>query len=110
MSILSYFNVDRKTELKLRAKKAEAKRVTKRTLKVLEQNRIKQYEESLSSADIISDFMTDCVEAVCAHVDEQTGERIELKKGEEVIIKQEVPEEIRKKIVQRDQRRKRKHF
>ena len=70
MSILSYFHVERAAELKLRLKKAKALRVTKRTLKVLEQGRIQRYEESLSIREIVSEALSDCVEAIVAAEEE----------------------------------------
>ena len=69
--LLSYFNVSPAAELRLRKKKAEVDRVTKRELKIHAEDRIRRYEESLSVENIVSDVLSDCLEAVCEMLDDK---------------------------------------
>ena len=64
MSLYSFLNVDRETELKLRKKNARNKRVTKKRLKVLQERRFRRYHRNLSIRDIVAEVLDDCVEAV----------------------------------------------
>ena len=99
MSILSYFNVERAAaELKLRVKKAKASRVTKSTLKVLEQERIKRYQESLSVREIVSEVLSDCVEAISAAAEASRREGKVLERPEAKVVTEEISQsELRKK-------------
>ena len=61
---LVFLNVSKETELKLRKKKAEEIRMTKRTLKFLASNRARRFEDSLSVEEIVAGVLEDFVEAV----------------------------------------------
>ena len=62
--IFSYFSISPAAELRLRKKEAEKERVRNRSLKILEEDRIKRYEDSLSIEHIVKGILSDCVEAV----------------------------------------------
>ena len=49
-----FFNVDRKTELKIRMSRARTNRVTKKYLKIIDQHRINRYNKNLSTGDILN--------------------------------------------------------
>ena len=98
MSILSYFSVERAAELKFRVQKAKATRVTKRTLKVLKQDRIKRYEKSLSVREIVSEVLSDCVNAICAAVEAARRKRNSLGRVDAKVVTEEISQsELRKK-------------
>ena len=63
--LFSFLSVSPATELKLRMKKAKAARVTKRSLRLQAEERVKRYEEAMSVEHVVSGLLSDCVEAVC---------------------------------------------
>ena len=81
-------------------KKAKTERITKRTLKVLQENRLRRHEASLSAKEFVSDLLYDCVEAACA-----IAEASKRMKNREVVVKVEsevskenlIPKESRKR-------------
>jgi len=98
MSILSYFSVERAAELKFRVQKAKATRVTKRTLKVLEQDRIKRYEKSLSVREIVSEVLSDFVNAICAAAEAPRRKGNSLERVDAKVVTKEISQsELRKK-------------
>ena len=64
--MLSFLNIDRATEMKLRLRKAKAVQLNNRALKIINENRVRRYEEALSTKQIVADVLSDCVDAVCA--------------------------------------------
>ena len=62
--LFKFLNVSKGTELRLRRRKAQENRMTKRNLKILASNRVQRYEESLSVEEIVAEVLKDCVEAV----------------------------------------------
>ena len=72
--------IDRATEMRLRLKKVQRERINARALKVLNLDRVRRYEESLSIKYFISDLLKDCVDAVCSVSAEH--KRTPLKAGE----------------------------
>ena len=61
--LFSYLSVSPAAELKLRMKKPEVARVTKRSLRLQAEARVKRYEEAMSLKHV-SGLLSDCVEAV----------------------------------------------
>ena len=51
--LFSYFNVDKKTELRYRRAKAMENRLKKRDLRILSQERVMRYEQSLSVEEFV---------------------------------------------------------
>ena len=51
--LFSYLNVDKKTELRYRRAKAMENRLNKRDLKILSQERVMRYEQSLSVEEFV---------------------------------------------------------
>lgn len=64
--MLSFLTIDRATEMRLRLKKVQRERINARALKVLNRDRVRRYEESLSIEEFISDLLKDCVDAACS--------------------------------------------
>ena len=64
--MFSFLKMDRATEMKLRLKKARTARMYKQTLRIISENRVRRYQESLSTIDIVSEVLSDTVDAVCA--------------------------------------------
>ena len=64
--MLSFLTIDRATEMRLRLKKVQRERINARALKVLNRDRVRRYEESLSIEEFISDLSKDCVDAACS--------------------------------------------
>ena len=64
--MLSILTIDRATEMRLRLKKVQRERINARALKVLNRDRVRRYEESLSIEEFISDLLKDCVDAACS--------------------------------------------
>ena len=64
MFLVYFLNSDDKTKLKLWMKKARIEQVTKKRLKIIEGDRISQYNKNLSTSDIAAKVMHECVEAV----------------------------------------------
>ena len=55
-------------ELKLRKKRAEVTRVTKRNLEIHKAARVKRYEEVMSIENFLNGLLSDCVGAACEMV------------------------------------------
>ena len=62
--LFSFLNVSKPVELRLRKKKAQCLRVTKRALRVRAEYRLQRFEESMSVEDVAAG-LGDCVDAVC---------------------------------------------
>ena len=65
--MLLSFNVDPTSELKISMRKARKERLSKRSLKILAENRSDRYERSSSIKEFVADLLDDCVEAVSKH-------------------------------------------
>ena len=65
-------------------RKAKSERVTKRTLKLHADERVKRYEEVMSVEHIVKDLLSDCVDAVAEKIaDENNYEEINYEEIEE---------------------------
>ena len=84
--LFSYLNVDKKTELRYRRAKAMENRLNKRDLKILSQERVMRYEQSLSVEEFVRGILADCVEAAC-HLDTDRVYIPDEKKAEVVVEK-----------------------
>ena len=93
--LFSYFNVDRRTELKYRKSKVRMTRINKRSLEVLSKDRVRRYREALSVEDDVNGVLSDCVEAVC-NLD-MTKEFIPEEKISEVVKEKKTPQVVKAK-------------
>ena len=62
--LFKYLNVDPATELKMRMKKANKERMTKKILRLVASNRKERYINSRTDKEIIAGVLDDCVVAV----------------------------------------------
>ena len=62
--LFRFLNVDKKTELRIRKRKASALRVTKRTQRFLAEERVNKFKSTISVEDAVADILDDCVDAV----------------------------------------------
>ena len=62
--LFSFLNVDKKTDLRLRKRKASSLRITKRTQELLNLERAKRFQEAITVRDEVSGILHDCVDAV----------------------------------------------
>ena len=62
--LFRFLNVDKKTELRIRKRKASALRVTKRTQRFLAEERVTKFKSTISVEDAVADILDDCVDAV----------------------------------------------
>ena len=69
--LFKFLNVSKGTELRLRRRKAQQIRMSKRNLAFLATNRVRRFEESLSVEKIVAEVLEDCVKAVS-----KVGDRI----------------------------------
>ena len=81
--LFSYLSLSPSSELKLRRKKAETKRITRQSLKVLQNQRIEHYEAIKSVKDVVSDVLSECVEAVDEMLSDKARARDEQKEDED---------------------------
>ena len=63
--LFSFLNVDKRTELKLRKRRAETLRINKRTQRLLAAERVRRFEDTLTVEKIVAGMLSDCVDAVC---------------------------------------------
>ena len=99
--LLSFLSVPPATALKLRRKKAEAKRLTRQARKLLCDERLKKYEATKPDKEVVEDLLEECVEAVFEMVADQA--KLQLCRDE---AKEEV-NEARDPLLKKDKKRKR---
>ena len=58
-------------------KKAEPTRISKRSLKIINESSIKPYEANMSTRDIVSDVLSECVGAVAEKIANEGKKRYE---------------------------------
>ena len=71
MSILSYFNVDKKTELKIRRRKAKTLRLTRAKRRFIEERRFRRFEKNRSIESFLGGIVVDCVDAAFTSSEER---------------------------------------
>ena len=62
--LFSFLSLSRAAELRIRKLKAQCDRVTKRTLKIHADDRVKCFEDVLTVEHFLRDVVSDCVDAV----------------------------------------------
>ena len=58
--IYDYFSIAPSTELKLRKKRIEGAGVSKRSLEILAEDRVKRYVELMPTEIVVEDLVNDC--------------------------------------------------
>ena len=102
--LFSYFSVSRADELRIRKRKTERDRVTKRTLKIHADYRVKRFEEVMSVEHIVKGLLRDCVDAVTEMLNDEgkfEENKYEEKKAELVEEKSVVKVEPKKVSLKR---------
>ena len=62
--LFSFLNVSPAAELRIRRKHSATNTLTKRRLKILEQDRIQRFENSLRVEEVVAEVVAECVDAV----------------------------------------------
>ena len=69
--------VSQAVKLRLRKKRAQTSRIIMRSLQVIKDSRLKQYEESISVEHFVRGIIIDCVDAVVEMVSAKRGNRLQ---------------------------------
>ena len=95
--IYDYFHISKPAELKLRRNRSMNKRISKQTLKIHAEARVKKYNEIMSIEKFVRGIIYDCVEAVCDMISSEGKHNIPLRENKEEEKKVILPQRVLKR-------------